>query len=223
VSPVEFIPVAEECGLITELGDLVLLTACRDAKAWQQTLGDRAPATMSVNLSRAQIRKGGVPARVAATLAATGLPAAALRLEVTESIAMQDDLLVATLHALHKLGVSIALDDFGTGYSSLAALDQLPLDVVKLDRSFIQRMIGNKYQTALIEATLKVAASLHLDVVAEGVETEEQATMLRQARCPQAQGWLFGRPLTALEFSARLSKATLIECSPGMARATLRA
>jgi EAL domain-containing protein (putative c-di-GMP-specific phosphodiesterase class I) len=110
---------------------------------------------------------------------------------------------------LRTLGVSLALDDFGTGYSSLASLDQLPLDAVKIDRSFVQRMVGDKYQTALIEATLTVAASLALDVVAEGVETEEQADLLRRAGCCHAQGWLYGRPMSAQAFEARLRERQL--------------
>ncbi|MBU6260144.1 MAG: EAL domain-containing protein [Burkholderiales bacterium] len=205
VSPVEFIPLAEENGLIAELGEQVLQAACSDAVAWRQTLGARSIDTVSVNLSRAQIRKGGLPARVAAILAGTGLPPRALRLEITESLAMQDPQMVATLHELRALGVSLALDDFGTGYSSLASLDQLPLDAVKIDRGFVQRMVGDQYQTALIEATLRVAASLHLEVVAEGVETEEQARLLRRAGCSRAQGWLFGRPMAAADLAARLS------------------
>ena len=201
VPPVEFIPLAEENGLIAELGELVLQTACRDAADWSRTLGSRAPATVSVNLSRAQIRKGGLPATVAAALANTGLPPGVLRLEITESLAMQDTQMVATLYELRSQGVSLALDDFGTGYSSLASLDQLPLDVVKIDRSFVQRMVGDRYQTALIEATLMVAASLGLDVVAEGVETEEQADLLRRAGCRYAQGWLYGKPMFAGELA----------------------
>lgn len=210
VPPVEFIPLAEENGLIAELGEHVLFTACSDAVVWRQRWGSGAPATVSVNLSRAQIRKGKLPARVAAILAQTGLPANALRLEITESLAMQDPQMVAALHELRALGVSLALDDFGTGYSSLASLDQLPLDAVKIDRSFVQRMVDDKYQTALIEATLKVAQSLQLEVVAEGVETEEQATLLHQAGCKLAQGWLFGRPVTAPDFGKLQLKAEVV-------------
>jgi len=203
VPPVEFIQLAEDSGLIAELGEQVMLTACSDAVAWREALGALAPDTVSVNISRAQICKGMLPQRVAAILARTGLPPSALRVEITESLAMQDPQMVATLHELRALGVSIALDDFGTGYSSLASLDQLPLDAVKIDRSFVQRMAVNKYQTALIEATLKVAASLQLEVVAEGVETEEQAALLHQAGCARAQGWLFGKPVAASDFAAR--------------------
>ncbi|MEQ1683890.1 MAG: EAL domain-containing protein [Burkholderiaceae bacterium] len=206
VPPVEFIPLAEECGLIAELGEHVLLSACRDAALWQRDLGACSPKTVSVNLSRAQIRKGGLTGCVASTLAQTGLAPRALRLEITESLAMQDAQMVAALHELRALGVSLALDDFGTGYSSLASLDQLPLDALKIDRSFVQRMVGSNYQTALVEATLKVAASLGLEVVAEGVETAEQAQILRQAGCTLAQGWLFGRPGTAEALRQRLSE-----------------
>ncbi len=206
VPPAEFIPLAEETGLIAELGELVLSTACSDTVARQRRLGALAPAAVSVNLSRAQIRKGGLPARVAEALARAGLPAAALRLEITESLAMQDSQMVTTLHELRALGVSLALDDFGTGYSSLASLDQLPIDAVKIDRGFVQRMVGDRYQTALIEATLKVAASLGLEVVAEGVETDTQAAALRQAGCKLAQGWLYGRPMSAGDIALRLGQ-----------------
>lgn len=206
VPPVEFIPLAEETGLIAELGELVLSTACHDTVVWQRSSGGMAPAAVSVNLSCAQIRKGGLPAAVAKVLARTGLRAEALRLEITESLAMQDPQMVATLHELRALGVSLALDDFGTGYSSLASLDQLPIDAVKIDRGFVQRMVGDRYQTALIEATLKVAASLGLEVVAEGVETEAQASSLRQAGCKMAQGWLYGQPMSAGDIALRLGQ-----------------
>jgi diguanylate cyclase (GGDEF)-like protein/PAS domain S-box-containing protein len=207
IPPAEFIPLAEDNGLICELGEQVLATACADMVAWQRDLGPRAPETVSVNLSRAQIRKGGLPAIVAQTLARTGLQPRSLRLEVTESLAMQDTQMVAALHELRALGVSLALDDFGTGYSSLASLDQFPLDVVKIDRSFVQRMVGNSYQTALVEATLMVAASLGLGVVAEGVETAEQARVLLRAGCRMAQGWLFGKPGSAEDLLKRVRGA----------------
>lgn len=206
IPPVEFIPLAEETGLISELGEYVLATACRDAVAWQCELGDIAPTTVSVNLSRAQIGRGNLTDKVSEILAETGLPAHALRLEITESLAVQDAQMIATLHGLRALGVSLSLDDFGTGYSSLASLDQLPLDAIKIDRSFVQQMVGSRYQIALIEAILKVAKSLNLDVVAEGVETEEQAQALRNIGCELAQGWLFGRPVTASGLKDRLRK-----------------
>ncbi len=197
VPPAEFIPLAEDCGLISELGEMVLETACRDIAGWHRTGGALEQIRLSVNLSRAQLRRPGLPQRIADTLATTGLSPRRLRLEITESLAMQEPSMLAVLHDLRALGVSLALDDFGTGYSSLASLDQMPLDAVKIDRGFVQRMVGNSYQTALIEATVRVATSLSLEVVAEGVESAEQAQLLRQAGCPMAQGWLFGKPATA--------------------------
>ena len=193
--PVEFIPLAEENELIGVLGESMLRMACAQMARWQAELGAAAPTTMSVNLSRAQIRRGVLPAQVARVLAETGLRPSALRLEVTESLAMQDEAVTQTLADLRALGVSLALDDFGTGYSSLASLDQMPLDAVKIDRSFVHRMAGSAYQTSLVEATLRVAASLHLQVVAEGVETEAQAQALRALGCQFAQGYYFGKPM----------------------------
>jgi diguanylate cyclase (GGDEF)-like protein/PAS domain S-box-containing protein len=207
VPPGRFVPLAEDCGLIQQLGERVLGLACRDAAVLRRTLGDRAPRTISVNLSPAQVRPGLLVRTVADALSAQGLPASALRLEITESLPMAEPGVRHALEELKALGVSLALDDFGTGYSSLASLDQLPVDVVKIDRTFIDRMVGNAYQTALIGATLTVAGSLDLDVVAEGVETPAQAEALRLAGCRQAQGWLFGRPMPAAALAARCLEA----------------
>ncbi|OYT99967.1 MAG: two-component system response regulator [Burkholderiales bacterium PBB1] len=203
IAPNDFIPLAEESGLIVELGNFVLRTACWDAMTWRSSLGLRAPATVSVNLSRAQIVRSALAQQVADQLRESGLPAHALRLEITETFAMQDSDLIYTLEALRALGVSLALDDFGTGYSSLSSLDQLPLDVVKIDRSFTSKMAGSEYHAALIEATLRMAKALHLEVVAEGVETKAQADQLLLLGCPLAQGWLFGRPMPALALIER--------------------
>ena len=211
VPPVEFIPLAEENELIGVLGERVLRMACTEMARWQLELGAAAPATMSVNLSRAQIRRGVLPTQVARVLAETGLRPEALRLEVTESLAMQDEAVTQTLADLRALGVSLALDDFGTGYSSLASLDQMPLDAVKIDRSFVHRMAGSVYQTSLVEATLRVAASLQLQVVAEGVETEAQAQTLRRLGCQFAQGYYFGKPMSAAELLSTLApKPTML-------------
>ena len=203
LGPNEFIPLAEESGLIVELGQFVLRTACWDAMTWRSSLGSHAPATVSVNLSRAQMRRPGLARQVAERLRESGLPAHALRLEITETVAMQDNDLIFTLEALRTLGVSLALDDFGTGYSSLSSLGQLPLDVVKIDRSFTSKMAGSEYHAALIEATLRMARALRLEVVVEGVETQSQADQLRLLGCSLAQGWLFGRPMSALALIER--------------------
>jgi len=208
IPALDFVALAEESGLIDELGQRMLDAACRDAVAWQQRLGDRAPVAVSVNLSAAQLRNADLTDRVVEALERTGLAPHRLRLEITESIAMQEAQALPALRALRGLGVHIVLDDFGTGYSSLSLLDRLPLSAVKIDRTFVDRLVGNRYRTALIEATLKVAAALDLEVVAEGVETEEQAQLLRDCGCPFAQGWLFGKPATANEFARQLGQAT---------------
>ena len=203
IGPHEFIPLAEESGLIVELGQFMLRTACWDAMTWRSSLGGNAPATVSVNLSRAQMRGPGLAKQVADRLRESGLPARALRLEITETFAMQDSDLRCTLDSLRDLGVGLALDDFGTGYSSLSSLDQLPLDAVKIDRSFTSKMASSEYHAALIEATLRMARALRLEVIAEGVETTAQADQLLLLGCPLAQGWLFGQPMSALALIER--------------------
>jgi EAL domain-containing protein (putative c-di-GMP-specific phosphodiesterase class I) len=201
VSPAEFVPLAEEAGLIEALGTHVLRQACRDLAAWQRRMGPSAPRTVAVNLSRAQLRPVVLAATVRAALADAGLSPAALRLEITESLAMQGEAALAVLGELHAMGVSLALDDFGTGYSSLASLDQLPIDTVKIDRAFVIKMVHSRYQRALVESTVQVADALALKVVAEGVETEAQAQALAALGCHSAQGFLFGRPMPFEEFS----------------------
>jgi diguanylate cyclase (GGDEF)-like protein/PAS domain S-box-containing protein len=198
VPPTEFIPLAEETGMIADVGEFVLRRACAEMAAWQRTLGAAAPASVSVNLSRAQLRPQRTAAMVAAALADAGIAPSALRLEVTESLAMQDDAAIGVLHELRALGVGLALDDFGTGHSSLASLDQLPIDMVKVDRAFVARLAAESYQFAVVRATLTVAQSLHLAVVAEGVEREDQARALLEMGCRLAQGYLFSRPLPDL-------------------------
>ncbi len=197
VAPDEFIPVAEERGLIGELGAFVLEAACREAATWPQVGGSLARATLAVNVSRAQLVPGTLRRRVRDVLRRTGMSPRRLRLEITESAAAQEHRAAATLMQLRALGVTLALDDFGTGYSSLAALDRLPIDAVKIDRAFVQHAADSAYRSALIEATLTVARALGIDVVAEGVETEAQAALLRRVGCPSAQGWYFGRPVEA--------------------------
>ena len=197
VGPLDFIGVAEQCGLIGALGDFVLTTACRQFVAWQRTLGARAPRLLAVNLSRAQLGQPGWVARVQALLHSTGMAPAPLQLEVTESLAAQDAAVQATLHALKALGLSLALDDFGTGYSSLASLHLLPVDVVEIDRSFVSQADSSAHHRVLIQATVRVAQSLGMATVAEGIETEAQAAVVRQLGCDKGQGYLFSKPLAA--------------------------
>ncbi|PQO98321.1 GGDEF-domain containing protein [Massilia phosphatilytica] len=197
VPPIEFIQVAEESGLIGALGDFVLRRACSDFAAWQRDLGERAPRLLAVNLSRAQLAEPGWPAVVRDVLAQNGMRPDQLQLEVTESLAAQDQQVQQRLHELKAVGVTLALDDFGTGYSSLSSLHQLPVDTVKIDRSFVCQADTSHHHRVLIEATVKVAQSLGMNTVAEGIETEAQAAAVRAQACAKGQGYLFSRPLAA--------------------------
>ena len=199
VSPVEFIEIAEESGLIGALGEFVLNQACLQHAAWQRTLGDLAPSMMSVNVSRAQLSDPRITAQVSLALKSSGLPAACLQLEVTESLAAQDELIQARLRELKLLGVTLALDDFGTGYSSLSSLHLLPIDVVKIDRSFVNQVESSAHHRVLVEATVRVARSLAMSTVAEGVETPGQAAVLKALDCDKGQGYLFARPMSGDE------------------------
>ena len=204
--PGEFIAVAEECGLIDALGERVLQLACQQFVQWTRDLGAQAPRQVAVNLSRAQLKRPGLAAEVAALLAATGMPATRLQLEITESLAAQDELIQATLRELKSLGVKLALDDFGTGYSSLACLHLLPVDTVKIDRSFISHAQSVEYHRVLIEATIRVARTLGMRTVAEGIETAGQAALMRQLCCDAGQGYLFGRPMLSADLALWLAR-----------------
>ncbi|MCS0631959.1 bifunctional diguanylate cyclase/phosphodiesterase [Telluria mixta] len=205
VPPIEFIQVAEESGLIGALGDFVLRRACSDFAAWQRALGERAPRLLAVNLSRAQLAEPGWPAVVRDVLAQNGMRPDQLQLEVTESLAAQDQQVQQRLHELKAVGVTLALDDFGTGYSSLSSLHQLPVDTVKIDRSFVCQADTSHHHRVLIEATVKVAQSLGMSTVAEGIETEAQAAAVRAQACAKGQGYLFSRPLASPDLIEWLS------------------
>ena len=197
VPPLAFIDIAEQTGLIGALGVFVLETACRQFMQWQQALGALAPQGLSVNLSRAQLADPQLVAQVQRALQASAMPAAALQLEVTESLAAQDDTVRDRLQALKALGLSLALDDFGTGYSSLSSLHQLPVDLVKIDRSFVSQLETSAHHRALVKATVEVAQSLSMGTVAEGIETPGQAQVLQALQCQKGQGYWFGRPMPA--------------------------
>lgn len=197
VPPLEFIGIAENCDLIGELGGFVLETACRDFMHWRATLGPVAPRLLAVNLSRAQLALPGCLSRVRQILHTTGIPTDCLQLEITESLAAQDEKVQQQLHELKALGIRLALDDFGTGYSSLACLHLLPVDTVKIDRSFVSQADTSHHHRVLIDATVKVAHSLGMDTVAEGIETHAQFDAVRALGCEKGQGYLFSRPLTA--------------------------
>jgi len=197
VPPFDFIGIAEECGLIDQIGDFVLERACVDFMRWREQLGESAPRLMAVNLSRAQLAQPDWAPKVAGILAATGMPAASLQLEVTESLAAQDEQIQVRLHELKALGIKLALDDFGTGYSSLSSLHLLPVDTVKIDRSFVCKADTSHHHRVLIEATVKVAQSLGMNTVAEGIETAAQLDAVRAQACAKGQGYLFSRPLVS--------------------------
>jgi len=205
VPPVEFIPVAEECGLIGAVGDFVLERSCRDFMAWQERLGAAAPRRIAVNLSRAQLGQPGWIDSVRRTLELTGMPPHQLQLEVTESLAAQDQGIQQRLHELKALGIQLALDDFGTGYSSLSSLHLLPVDTVKIDRSFVCQADTSHHHRVLIEATVKVAESLGMKTVAEGIETASQADVVRAQHCSKAQGYFYSRPLPSEDLLAWLA------------------
>jgi len=208
VPPVDFIGVAEECGLIGAVGDFVLERSCRDFMDWQARLGPAAPGLMAVNLSRAQLGQPGWIDAVQRILFDTGMPPGQLQLEVTESLAAQDHDIQQRLHALKALGVQLALDDFGTGYSSLSSLHLLPVDTVKIDRSFVAQADTSAHHRVLIEATVKVARSLGMRTVAEGIETRSQLDAVRAQQCDKAQGYFYSRPLPAAELLTWLDSRT---------------
>ena len=195
VGPVDFIGIAEATGMIHAIGEQVLATACRDFVAWRQQLGADAPRLLAVNLSRAQLTQADLCGKVAAILAASGMPAGQLQLEITESLAEQGADIQQQLLSLKQLGVKLALDDFGTGYSSLSSLHLLPVDTVKIDRSFVSLAASSAHHKVLIEATVLVARSLGMTTVAEGIETLEQASVAHAQGCDKGQGYLYSRPL----------------------------
>lgn len=196
VQPDDFIPILEETGMIVEVGRWVLETACRQMVAWSQT--DNAPLHLAVNISAAQFHNGDLPEIVESVLAATGIAAERLCLELTETIVMQDTATaMETLSRLHRLGVMLSIDDFGTGYASLNYLQRMPLNELKIDRSFVKNLPDDKNAMAIITSVLSLAGNLSLTVVAEGLETSEQATLLTSLGCHQLQGFYFSRPLSA--------------------------
>jgi diguanylate cyclase (GGDEF)-like protein len=205
IGPDEFIPVAERCGMILDIGTWVLREACRQAGAWRNAGLPRV--TMSVNVSTLQFRVGNMPALVAGILAETGLPGNWLELEITETGIMQDMHVAAeTLVALHNQGVGLAIDDFGTGYSSLSYLRRVPVDRIKIDRSFISDATASE-DAAIVAATIVgLAHSLRLEVVAEGVETRAQAEFVRQTGCAFVQGYFYGEPARAEDIPAMLTR-----------------
>jgi diguanylate cyclase (GGDEF)-like protein/PAS domain S-box-containing protein len=199
VPAAEFLPVAEATGLIVPIGGWALREAAAQLARWRADLGPTAPAAVAVNLSRQQLRQPGLVDVVRDALAATGTPAACLRLKVAEGAVAEDAAAAGggTLAALRAMGVKVAIDGFGTGSSSLASLHRWPIDVLKIDRSFVANLDRGRDCSALVQAVAQLARNLNVAVVAEGVETADQAVMLQSLDCGFGQGNLFGRPMPA--------------------------
>jgi diguanylate cyclase (GGDEF)-like protein len=186
VSPAEFIPIAEDTGLINEIGEWVLATACRDAAGWPDDI------RLAVNVSPVQFKSGTLALKIMAALAASNLPASRLELEITEAVLIRDDeTALAILHQLRAIGVRIALDDFGTGYSSLSYLHRFPFDKIKIDRCFVSDIAGPDGSASIVQAVVNLASARRMATTAEGVETEEQQRLLRALGCSEMQGYLF--------------------------------
>ncbi|MEL6189430.1 MAG: GGDEF domain-containing phosphodiesterase, partial [Myxococcota bacterium] len=200
VSPGKFIPIAEDHGLIVPIGEWVIRETCEQMRRWDEA--GLPPLRCSVNIAAQQLETGDFEATVARILKETGTEASRLELELTERALMNDaDGAKALLQRLRDLGCHVSLDDFGTGYSSLSYLNRFPLDVVKLDRSFILDVPGSEDQSTLVAALITLAKKLRLDVVAEGVETEPQRAFLESAGCDRIQGFFFSKPLAADDFA----------------------
>ncbi len=190
ISPTEFIPLAEETGLIVPIGEWVLRRACADAAEWPSDV------RVAVNLSAVQFKLPALSEIVIGALAAAGLAPGRLELEITESVLMQNSAAVSsTLRELHRLGVRFAMDDFGTGYSSLSYLRSFPIDKIKIDRSFVSDLTDAETSGSIVRAVVGIAASLRMTVAAEGVETAEQLAALRAAGCDEIQGYFFSTPV----------------------------
>ncbi|MBA4094456.1 MAG: diguanylate cyclase, partial [Candidatus Accumulibacter sp.] len=203
VSPADFIPLAEDTGLILPIGDWVIRQACLQNKAWQDAGLARVP--VAVNVSAHQFKAGTVPAVVRAALAESGLEARYLEVELTESVMMGDTTAAeAQLAELRAMGVSLSLDDFGTGYSSLGYLSRFSLDKLKIDQAFVRNITTDPRSAAIAQATIALAEGLSLRVVAEGVETLDQRDFLGRIGCDVLQGYLYSQPLPAREMEVLL-------------------
>ncbi len=197
ISPAEFIPLAEDTGLILPIGAWVLAEAARQLRRWWDR-SPRRPAAVSVNVSGRQLMQPSLVDHVVQALHTNRIPAQALVIEITETVLISDDERVAAvLAALHDLGITLAIDDFGTGYSSLTSLQKLPVGIVKIDRSFIAEDADSADDWALTRGIIRLGQNLHLTTIAEGVQTSEQADRLRRMHCHRAQGYYFARPVAA--------------------------
>lgn len=206
IMPIDFIPIAEETGLILQIGHLVLRQACRQMQQWQDEFQTSQPLSISVNLSGKQFMQPDLVERVCDVLEETGLAPSCLELEITESVMMDNAVNAANiLKQLQSLGIRLSIDDFGTGYSSLAYLHSLPIDTLKIDRSFINSIDSDVEKLEIIQTIVKLAWNLGLDVVAEGIETKKQLAQLKALRCESGQGFLFAKPMTSQDVEKLMS------------------
>ena len=204
LSPEQFINVAEESGLIVPIGKWVVLAACAQMRAWREK-GLRGAFSLSINLSMQELKRDNVVERIVNALATSGIDPRDLQIELTETTVMEDpESAIVQLQQLHDIGVKIAIDDFGTGYSSLQYLNRLPLDCLKIDRSFVEKIGAHTDAQIIVHATINLAHNLGLEVVAEGVETQAQAAYLVSHGCEKLQGYLIGEPQSASTFEKLL-------------------
>ena len=200
VAPMDFISVAEESGLIIPIGRWILEEACRQTRTWQRTLPGREHLSVSVNLSAKQLMHPSLRGQVEEILEATGLDPKHLKLEVTESTVIErSETAFAVLSGLRELGLSLSMDDFGTGYSSLSYLLQFPFERLKIDRSFVDKMDHDPKSEAIVRTILLLGKNLKMEVVAEGIESQRQLSLLRSLDCGLGQGFLFSKPMTAAD------------------------
>lgn len=210
VPPKDFIPVAEETGQILTIGQTVLESACRQAQEWMTTYPASPPLFVSVNLSVKQFNQPGLVENIAGLLQEFKLPPRCLKLEITESVFTDNiEAAVGLLTQLRELGVQLSIDDFGTGYSSLSYLQRFPIDTLKIDRSFVTQMMENEENVAIVRTIVALAQNLGMDVVAEGVETEEQLKLLRKLECENGQGYLFSTPLGGRQLDQFIASCNL--------------
>jgi EAL domain-containing protein (putative c-di-GMP-specific phosphodiesterase class I) len=208
ISPADFIPLAEQTGLIVAIGNWVLKTACQQNKDWQAA--GIAPITISVNVSARQFKEQTLINGVKAALKESGLHPHFLELELTESLIMQDlSQSIATMHELNEMGVQLAIDDFGTGYSSLSSLKSFPINRLKIDQSFVRFLCNHEDDDAIVKAVISLGHQLKLNVIAEGVETTQQLDFLRNNECDEIQGYLFSKPVSATDITKMLQDTSL--------------
>jgi EAL domain-containing protein (putative c-di-GMP-specific phosphodiesterase class I) len=208
IAPGKFISIAEETGLIMPLGEWVLREACQQLRQWQFKFSHLWPMTVSVNLSGRQFSHPGLTDQLRHILEETGLSASFLKLEITESVIMENtEAALGMLAKIKEMGLQLSVDDFGTGYSSLGYLYRFPMDVLKIDRSFISRVDVDGEKLELVRTITTLAWNLGMDVVAEGVETTKQLAQLKALKCEYGQGHLFSKPICAKDMEAFLSRS----------------